>query len=465
MPPRTSRAANFGLSALAFVLAVSSARSQIDESAALDSIRTTYNLPGLSVIAVKNGRIVAQGASGIRRVGHSSPLLVTDQLNFASCTKFMTGTLAARLVDKGHIQWNTRIRDVFPGYASFHSSFHNVTLRDLLAHRAGVQEQPTFDSRHWNNFMAVSGSIADLRSWVVQRVLLDPPDVAYGTYLYSNLGYTVAARMMETSTGKSWEQLIEEEIFSPLRLKDAGFGIVFSGNLPPVAPVGHDLANGSTTPVVRTIPSQAALLHHQASIAAGGFVSCPLATFAKFLLAHASGENGSYLTSGSREQLLTPWTGSEGYAMGVSNVSRWWAEPGRAFAHSGDIFGHNTVFWIAPAHDFITIAFTNCRSYDSRVPNALDQAVGRMVSLYRSASPSGALLETPENLSFTRGPGTFTLTAKTLPGVTYQLQRSNSLGNGSWENGTSFEAVNWISSLTVFPSQPTKEFFRFRTVP
>src|SRR5262245_23245139 len=88
-------------------------RGQININGDLETIRTNRHMPGLSAMAIKQGRIIAQGAAGYRRQGVSTPLLVSDRINIASCTKWMTATVAGRLVDKGIISWNTRVRDVF----------------------------------------------------------------------------------------------------------------------------------------------------------------------------------------------------------------------------------------------------------------------------------------------------------------------------------------------------------------
>ena len=103
-------------------------RSQVDVSNDLETIRTNRHMPGLSALAVKQGRIMAQGAAGYRRQGQSARVLVADPINIASCTKWMTATIAGRLVDRGIIGWDTRVRDLFTNYQAFDASFHDATL-------------------------------------------------------------------------------------------------------------------------------------------------------------------------------------------------------------------------------------------------------------------------------------------------------------------------------------------------
>jgi len=99
-----------------FLLGHSAARGQVDVSASLETIRTNRHMPGIAAMAVRQGHIVAQGAAGYRRQGTNTPFLVTDPVNIGSCTKWMTATIAGRLVDRGLIDWNTRICDLFTNY-------------------------------------------------------------------------------------------------------------------------------------------------------------------------------------------------------------------------------------------------------------------------------------------------------------------------------------------------------------
>src|SRR5213592_1729165 len=95
------------------------ARAQVDISANLETYRTNRHMPGLMAVCIKSGRIMAQGAAGYRRQGQPDRLLLTDHVNLASNTKWMTATIAARLVDRGVINWNTRVCDLFTNYHAY----------------------------------------------------------------------------------------------------------------------------------------------------------------------------------------------------------------------------------------------------------------------------------------------------------------------------------------------------------
>jgi len=389
--------------ALFLALAASSARSQDDVTADLESIRVNRHMPGLSAMAIKNGRIMAQGAAGYRRQGNSTPLLISDRINIGSCTKWMTATLAGRLVDRGIISWDTRVRDLFNDYQTFNSAFYDATLDQLLAHRAGVEQRITFENRHWSQLMAQKGTIRQIRRWVSETVLKDTPEVTPGNFLYANQGYTVAATMMELVTGKDWETLIREEVLSPIQLSSATLGIVYDNTIPPKYPVGHDLFSDQTTAVPCQAMDPATLYRYQASNAAGGFVICTLQDWAKFLNIQATSGIGNYLSRTTAARLQTPFTGAgtEGFGRGVAAYNRPWATPGPALTYNGDIFGEDTVFWMSPGRDFIVVVFTNCHAddtHDSRIDDALDDAASLLTWRYSAAAPSGPLLQNPAPL-------------------------------------------------------------------
>ncbi|CAF0916747.1 unnamed protein product [Rotaria sordida] len=353
-----------------------------DVSVDLTPIRVYYNMPGLSALALKKGEIIAQGASGYRRQGDSTPLLVTDPINLGSCSKWMTATVAGRLVDKKILSWTTQINECFSNYNSFNSAFRNTTLEQFLAHRSGVQQSTTFYNRYLKELLAQQGTYRQIRYWVAEAVLKDVPEVQPGEYLYANQGYAVAAAMMEQITGQDWESLIQEYIFTPLDMTSATIGIIYDETIPPKTPVGHDLPLKHTVPIPRPVPNATLLHNDQAATGPGGYIACTLQDWAKFLHAHVIGESTDFLSAETAAKLKRPFIGVEGYGLGVAAYNRTWATPGQALVHSGDIFGQDTVFWMTPSRDLIVAVYTNCRSDDKSTGLALDNAAGMLIGRY-----------------------------------------------------------------------------------
>lgn len=300
-----------------------------DISSELNFTRINYKLPGLSALVVKNGSIVAQGASGYRRQGDPTSLLVTDPINLGGTALWMTATLAGCLVDKKNISWTTQVHECFPNYESFHSSFHNATLEEFLAHISGVQDETTFYNRHYQTLISQTGNPSQIRRWVAEAVLKDPPQTSPGLYSYANQGYTVAVAMMEQKTGRDWESLIQDYVFTPLKMSTATIGIVYSDIIPPTKPVGHDIPPNSTLPIPLQVPN-ATYLHYDQSASTPLYIACTLQDWAKFLYAHITAESTGYLTAETAAKLKHPFIGETGDGLGVSVWNSGWAAPGQS---------------------------------------------------------------------------------------------------------------------------------------
>ena len=453
---------------VAVVLFISGARgwSQVDVSSDLETIRANRNMPGLSAMVIKGGHIMAQGATGVRRMGSNTPLLVTDPINLGSCTKWMTAMIAGRLVDRGVIGWNTRVCDLFDNYPTFNASFQNATLDQFLCHRTGVQQETTFDTNHWNQFMLLSGTtpIPQLRRWVANTVLTDAPEVTPGTYLYANQGYIVAATMLEIASGKDWETLIQEEVFTPIRMHTATLGQVFDNVLPPKAPVGHDLTSGTTLVPRLRMPNNAEY-HYKASAGPAGYVACTLHDWAKFVHIQATSSISDYLSSATGMRLQQAYTGAgtEGYGRGILTYNRSWALPGQALAHGGDIFGEDTQVWVAPALDFIVVIYANCSSSNTNTGLALNDAATLLVLRYSAAIASGPLLEAPSALPLRSVGNSFAFDYLTLPGVSYAVETSSDLKSWTSANGPIGQTATSLQSSFIDTNPGASKFYRAKS--
>lgn len=391
MLPRAPFIAFFVASIVASTSSGQSAADNLDS--ALEPIRRQYNLPGLLGLTVKRGRILGQGAAGRRHHGDTAALNIDDPINIGSCTKWMTATLAGRLVDRGVIDWTTQIRDVFPNWGSFHPAYWPVTLEELLAHRGGVPDGAVWEPRYRPRLFAMDGTVTQLRRWVADATLTDAPQAARGTELYSNQGYAIAAAMLELRTGKSWETLMAEEVFGPLEMASARIGSSYDSlRTPAPAAVGHDHTSPSAVPVPRAALAGMDLIRYQAMAGPGGMVVCTLKDWARFLHRHAVDGEG-YLTAATARKLRTPFVGETGYALGVGVLNQPFAEPDKALNHTGDILGQTALFWVAPASDLILLVYTNTAARGSSSAEGRNAVAAMMLGRYRDSAPFGPYLD------------------------------------------------------------------------
>lgn len=202
-----------------------------------------HGIPGLAVIVVRSDSVLASGAAGVRRRGGTAPISIQDRFHLGSNTKAMTATLIASLVEAGMLTWQTTPAEVLPALSgSVDPAFQNVTLEQLLAHRAGLQ--PFTNFREYRNLPPLGDDPTARRLGFAAFLLRRAPAYEPGSkYVYSNAGYAVAAAMAEQAGGASFEEMMRERLFKPLGV-DGGIGWPAAAD--PNQPWGHRTRGGDS---------------------------------------------------------------------------------------------------------------------------------------------------------------------------------------------------------------------------
>lgn len=208
------------------------ARAEAPENIAplLEPIRSLHGMPAVAAAYVRGAGLRALGAVGNR--WRNDPVEASDRFHLGSCTKSMTATAIARLVEEGRIGWSATIGDIFPDLRdTIHRGYRTVTLIQLLSHRAGL----AVDRNLWSEMRGLTGSLPEQRRKLVGFGLKQSPGSEPGSRMeYSNFGYITAGAMAEQVTGQAWEDLMRRLVFGPLGMTTAGFGAPGRGQ-----PSGH----------------------------------------------------------------------------------------------------------------------------------------------------------------------------------------------------------------------------------
>src|ERR1019366_8127937 len=86
-------------------------QQQVTEMA--DGWRAKYHLPGVWCAFIKDGKVVACVATGVKNIETGAPALVTDHLGVGSVSKVITGMIIAQFVANGVVGYQTKIEQVF----------------------------------------------------------------------------------------------------------------------------------------------------------------------------------------------------------------------------------------------------------------------------------------------------------------------------------------------------------------
>lgn len=172
-----------------------------------------WQIPGLSIAIVKDGKVVAMKGYGVRETGKTDKVDENTLFIIASNSKLFTGTSIAKLETEQRLSLNDRVSKYIPWFKLYDSnSTRLATVRDMLCHRLGTK---TFqgDFTFWDSNLAKDSIIWKMR-------YLKPIGEFRQDYGYCNSGFLVAGQILTKVTGQSWEKYVEENILTPLGMSN-----------------------------------------------------------------------------------------------------------------------------------------------------------------------------------------------------------------------------------------------------
>jgi CubicO group peptidase (beta-lactamase class C family) len=210
-------------------VSVAAAETQATAGALLDATLqpylTRFGLPALAAAVVKDGKVIASGVVGTRRLRADIPVTINDKFHIGSDTKAMTSLLAGMLVESGKLRWDTTVGEVFPELAAImNPDLKGVTLEQLLSHTSGIPSDTENDYKLMlQSYAQDTLNLDEMRQWFIKQMAPQPLQSKPGEkFAYANMGYTLAGAIIERVSGTTWEELIVERVFDPLGLKTAG---------------------------------------------------------------------------------------------------------------------------------------------------------------------------------------------------------------------------------------------------
>ncbi len=193
------------------------------ERTKLDSIRafireamTEWRVPGVAVAIVRKDSVLLAEGFGERDVAGKLP--VTERTLFAigSSTKAFTAFVLGTLVAEGTLEWDKPVIEYMPEFRLKDPvATEKMTPRDLLNHLSGL---PRHDLLWYGSSLS--------RAELFERLpYLEPTAGFREKWQYQNLMYMTAGVLAEHVSGKSWETLVAERIFTPLGMTESNFRV------------------------------------------------------------------------------------------------------------------------------------------------------------------------------------------------------------------------------------------------
>ena len=332
-----------------------------------------WKVPGMAVAVVKDGEVVFMKGYGNAVMGDSvtAPVPVTPQTQFviASTSKAFTAGLLANVMDEyPEIKWDAPVINYLPDFKMYDPWVtKNFQVREIMSHHSGFNSYALDDLPPWGY------DRDDL--YKIYSVL--QTTYSFRTkYAYNNSMYTIAAKIIEKYTGKSWDDALIERIFTPLEMKNSTTGNISFYT-------AENLAQGYR---MRKAEDKDDAFAWLSAVAPAGFVISTvedMANWVKMHLNHGTYNGKEVISRKNHNMLWYPQTITGSDSTRLTNYAQGWTvefgEQGRYIRHTGLAYGYTALVGMVPDMDLGFVFLTNNGS--SSDPQS---ALGRdLIELYK----------------------------------------------------------------------------------
>lgn len=204
----------------------------------IERVLKTFEVPGLSVSIVKDGKVLLAKGYGVKKLGTDNKVDENTLFSIASNSKAFTGTALALLIEEGKLKWDDRVNQHLPWFKMADNYITtNLTVRDLLVHQSGL--------------LAYSGDLMLFPpSTFSRREILDKVQklpMAYdfrSTYAYDNILYLACAEIIKSVSGQEWEEFVKTRIFDKVGMPGSVSRYSEFGSKPNISSA-HNRVNGN----------------------------------------------------------------------------------------------------------------------------------------------------------------------------------------------------------------------------
>ena len=175
-----------------------------------------FNVAGVAVAIVKEGKIVYEKGYGVKSIATQLPVDEHTNFQIASNSKAFTTAALSILIDEGKLNWRDKVRTYLPEFKMYNDYVtENFLVEDLLCHRSGLGlgAGDLMDFPDGTNF-----TIKDKLSFFQY---FKPVSSFRTQFDYDNQLYFIAGELIARVSGMSWEKFIQTRILDPLQMNQS----------------------------------------------------------------------------------------------------------------------------------------------------------------------------------------------------------------------------------------------------
>jgi CubicO group peptidase (beta-lactamase class C family) len=289
--------------------------------AEIEKILRETGIPAISIAVVRDGEVAWTGSYGYANVGAQVPATTETYFSTGSTFKFVTATAVMQLVEKGDITLDTPLNDIVAAELAIEGA-DDVTLRHLLSHHSGLRG-PVNIVPLWSREAPMSPE-----SLLSKTERVDEPGTEFR---YCNECYALAGHVIETVSGRAYDEYVAENILRPLGV-DIEMASIPSPQMVEHLALPYNLAGNAPVPIGQV----------RYDVFAAGDIYLRPADMARFLAAQLRGGvygDARIISEASAEEMRRRQFDGRNYGLGVGMADF----NGHAIInHSGGIPGFNS---------------------------------------------------------------------------------------------------------------------------
>jgi CubicO group peptidase (beta-lactamase class C family) len=296
----------------------------------------TLHIPGVTFVFVQGGEVVFASGYGYADLETATSIDADSSVvRIGSVSKLFVATAVMQLVERGELDLHTDINQYLTAFQLESTFPEPVTLAHLLTHTGGFVDPPYFTYTDPQKVPPLGPFLA-----------ADMPSPTYPpgeVFIYSNYGYALAALIVEEAAGIPFDQYVEQNIFTPLKMTRSSY--LLAPPLPENLVTGYSYRDGEQIPQP---------IDYDDDYPGGSIVSTA-EDMSHFMLAHLGDgcyQGGCILKAATlakmhQRQAETPYEGQSvtfGFTEGVIDGQR-------LLGHAGAICGFGNSLDLFPEHD------------------------------------------------------------------------------------------------------------------
>ena len=285
-----------------------------------------------SVLVVKDGKVLLDKGYGFANLEWDVPNTPTTKFRLGSITKQFTAASILLLEERGKLKVEDPVKKYMPNAPA---AWDKITIFHLLTHTSGIPSFTGFSDYDSHETQAMTPG--KLVEWFRDKPLEFEPGTKWN---YSNSGYVLLGYLIEKISGQSYSDFVQQNIFTPLGMKDSGY----DSNSTIIAHRAAGYTPGKSSPV------NAGFVHMSIPFSAGALYS----TTEDLLRWEQGLFGGKVLKPESLAKMTTPFKQDYAFGLAVSTNNGH-----KMIAHDGGIEGFNTALAYYPDDKLVVAVLAN----------------------------------------------------------------------------------------------------------